>query len=144
LQLVFGHDARVAHWVAEQLGLVILPPYVAIGGTRDGRTLCAGAVFNQWNGSNLEITLYGPGCLNRGAIRAIYHYAFMQVGARRLSATTRRSNKRMQRMLPRLGFEFEGVGKRFFGPRREDDAMRFVLLPERAGRWMEVRHSSGS
>jgi RimJ/RimL family protein N-acetyltransferase len=68
----------------------------------------------------------------------IYHYAFLQVGARRLSATTRCSNKRMQRMLPRLGFECEGVGKRFFGPRHEDDAMRFVLLPERAGSWAEA------
>ena len=136
MQLVFGRDVEVAQWVARRLDLVIVPPYAAIGATRDGRTLCAGAVFNQWNGANLEVTLYGPGCLSRGAIRAVCHYAFSQVGARRLSAVTRRSNKAMQRLLPRLGFRFEGVARRYFGPYRRDDALRFVLFPDAADRWM--------
>jgi hypothetical protein len=65
------------------------------------------------------------------------------MGARRLAATTRRSNKSMQRLLPRLGFEFEGVARRFFGPRRGDDGLRFVLFPEQAGKWLRQAAVAG-
>lgn len=136
MQLIFGQDALVADWVGVNLGLTIVPPYTAIGGTLDGTSLAIGAVFNQWNGSNLEITLYGPGGLTRGSIRAIYHYVFVQLGAERLSATTRRSNKLMCKKLHKLNFQFEGVSKRFFGPTPQDDAFRFVLFPTSAQRWM--------
>jgi hypothetical protein len=137
VHLVFGQDELVANWVGINLGLTIHKPYTAIGGTTDGQSLAIGAVFNQWNGSNIEITLYGPGALRRGAIRGIYHYVFVQLGAQRLSATTRRSNKLMCRKLSKLGFECEGVGKRFFGSTRKDDAVRFVLFPHAAERWMK-------
>jgi hypothetical protein len=136
VNLVFNRDRDVAEWVTDKIGLVISPPYTAIGATMDGRSLCAGAVFNQWNGSSLEITLYGPGCLTRGNVSGIYHYVFVQCGAQRLSATTKRSNRRMCRLLPRLGFEFEGISKRFFGPHKQDDAMRYALFPEQALKWI--------
>jgi hypothetical protein len=136
LRLVFGADDLVASYVGANLQQIMVPPYTAIGGTVDGETLCIGAVFNQWNGSNLDISLYGPGALRRGAIRAVYHYAFEQTGAQRLTAITRRSNKTMQRLLPRFGFQFEGTSKRFFGPSKADDGLRFVLFPEQARKWM--------
>jgi hypothetical protein len=137
VRLVFGEDELVANWVGVNLGLTIVPPYTAIGGTLDGQSLVIGAVFNKWNGSNIEITLYGPGALRRGAIRAIYHYTFAQLGAQRVSATTRRSNKLMCRKLHKLSFEFEGVAKRFYGPTRKDDGLRFVLFPAAAERWIK-------
>lgn len=134
--LVFGQDELVAQYVFGNLGLPLVPPYTAIGGTRDGQTLCIGAVFNQFNGSNIEINLYGPGALTRGAIRSVYHYAFEQLGVNRVSAKTRRSNKTMQRLLPRFGFKFEGISERYFGPEKADDAIRFVLFPDDARKWI--------
>jgi hypothetical protein len=136
LILVFGQDELVAQYVLGNLGLPLVPPYTAIGGTRDGQTLCIGAVFNQYNGSNIEITLYGPGALTRGAIRGVYHYAFDQLRVNRVSAKTRRSNKNMQRLLPRFGFKFEGISARYFGPEKADDAIRFVLFPDDARKWI--------
>ncbi len=137
MQLIFGQDDLVANWVFTNLELPVSPPYVAIGGTTDDKTLSIGVVFNQWNGSNAEITLFGPGALRRGCIRAIYHYAFVQVGFHRLTATTRRSNKKMLRLLPRFGFNFEGISKQWFGPHKADDGMRFALFPENAQKWMK-------
>jgi predicted nucleic acid-binding Zn ribbon protein len=136
VRLVFGQDEQVAAWVCENLGVTISPPFTAIGATRDGFTYCIGAVFNRWNGSDLEITLYGPGGLTRGNLRGIYHYVFVQCGANRLSAVTPRSNANMRKLLPRLGFEFEGTSKRYFGTSRKDDGMRYVLFPENALKWM--------
>lgn len=138
MNLVFGEDRLVADWVGINLGLEIVPPYTAIGGTTDGDALCIGAVFNNWNKSNLDITLYGPGAIRRTAIRAIYHYVFNQLGAQRLTALTRRSNTLMRKKLHKLSFKYEGISERYFGPHRSDDAIRFVLFPQNAERWMKV------
>ena len=132
IQLVFGQDELVANWVSAKTRALIAPPYVAIGATRDGKTLCTGAVFNCWNGHNIDISLASENGITRGAIRAIYSYAFDQIRAGRVSAKTRRSNKTMRNMLPRFGFRFEGVSQRYFGPTKADDAFLFVLLPENA------------
>lgn len=136
MKLVFGRDDLVAQWVSENLKLPMIPPYVAIGGTRDGKTLCIGVVFNLYNHSNINITLYGPGGLTRGNIRSIYHYAFEQLKVNRVTAMTRRSNKNMQRLLPRLGFKFEGTSACYFGSEKSDDAIRFVLFQDDARKWI--------
>lgn len=134
--LVFGHDELVARWMSEKIGITFCPPFVAIGATQDGESLCAGALFNNWNGVNADISLAAD-TLSRGAIRDVYGYAFGQLGAFRLTALTRRSNKKMRGILPRLGFRDEGVSARYFGPRRGDDAFRFVLFREDAQKWMK-------
>ncbi len=134
--LVFNQHDTVACWVSEKIGTLISPPYVAIGATKDGHSLCGGAVFNDWNGHNIEITLASDGCLTRGTIRAVYHYLFNQSKAGRVSAHTRRSNKAMREMFPRFGFEFEGVARRYYGPAKADDAFLFVLFPENARKFL--------
>jgi RimJ/RimL family protein N-acetyltransferase len=139
LNLVFGRDAEVAEWVAQRVGYKIWPPYVAIGATKDGQTYCSGVVFNNWNGANIEITLASDNGLSRGAIRGIYYYLFSEVAAVRVTAHTRRSNKRMRKILPRLGFQYEGLAKRFYGLNKADDAFVFVLFPENASKYHERR-----
>lgn len=134
--LILGCDEMVAAWVGEKLGTKFIPPYTTIGATKDGNDLCAGAVFNDYTGSNLEITLVSDGGLTRGNIRAVFSYAFDQVKVNRLSAKTKRSNKAMRRMLPRFGFKFEGISAQYFGPTRADDAIRFVLFHEDARKWL--------
>jgi hypothetical protein len=122
--------------MSEKIGIVFIPPFVAIGATMDGQTLCAGALFNNWNGFNMDISLAAD-VLARGAIRGVYEYAFNHAGALRLTAITRRSNKRMRDILPRLGFKHEGVSFRYFGARRGDDAFRFALFRDDAQKWMK-------
>jgi RimJ/RimL family protein N-acetyltransferase len=134
MQLVFGQHDLVADWVSEKIGALIAKPYVAIGAMRDGK-LCAGWVFNHWNGHNIEIS-WASEFLTRGMIRAVHHYVFVQSGAGRVSALTRRSNKTMREMFPRFGFEFEGVQRRYYGPNKADDAFLFVLFPENARKFL--------
>lgn len=135
MRLIFGQDQLVSEWVGARLGETICPPYTAIGATKDGQELCAGAVFNNYNGSNIEITLYAPHCMTRGGIRAIHDYLFRQISANRVTAHARRSNKRARKNLERFGFQFEGVQKRFYGPAKADDAFLYALFPEQASKW---------
>jgi RimJ/RimL family protein N-acetyltransferase len=63
-------------------------------------------------------------------------YAFVQLGCCRLTARTRRSNKPMRRMLPKMGFMYEGTMRRFYGPTRADDAFCYGMYPANAIRWL--------
>lgn len=134
MQLVYGQDNAVALWVARQLQLSIHPPYVAIGVVADDGRELGGMVFNDWNGANMEVTVYGPRALNRMTLRAAFNYVFNEAKAIRLTARTKRNNKRMRKLLLRIGFEYEGTMKDYFG--RSDDAMLFRLTPQAAAKWM--------
>ena len=135
MQLVFGHDAAVAAFAAEKLGISINPPFVAIG-VADETGLKGAAVYANWTGWNVEIMFYGPGCLTRPVIRALFWgYPFNDLNVGRLTAATRRSNKVTRGLLPRLGFTEEACLSRFYGPRKGDDAIIYRMTREQAERW---------
>lgn len=139
MRLILGHDDLVAQWASRRLGTIIVPPYVCFGVLDDLDEMCGAIVFNSYTGPNIEMTIYGPGCINRRFIRAALDYAFNQAKALRLSVHTARRNKPMYRILRRFGFHYEGILKRFYGPTRHDDAYSFVLFPEDAVRWMRTK-----
>jgi hypothetical protein len=135
IEPIFGHDQAVAEWAGQNLGAAVCPPFVAIGFAKEGR-LAGACIFNGWNGANIDITIYGPGCLARSSIRTAYRYCFNQIGAQRITARTRRSNRVMRELLPRLGFTQEFVMIKYYGPMRADDAFVYRLTRFNAQRWM--------
>lgn len=136
MRLVVDEDPRVAEWAQDRLGPLLFTAFRAFGVEGSGGALCGAMLFHDYNGSNIEITIYGPGCINRRFIRYAFDYAFRVNRAARLTARTRRSNARMRKMLPKLGFIYEGTSKQYFGPNRGDDALNYALFPPAAARWM--------
>lgn len=130
-------DPAVGEWAAVQLKRPIIQPFTAVGYVLNGEIRGA-AIFNGWNGANLDITIVGPGCLTRENIRYVYRYAFLKAKAQRLTARTSRRHKAMKDLLPRLGFRFESVAKLYYP---KEDALVFRLLPEDARKWMEDGHA---
>jgi hypothetical protein len=135
MRLLFGHDEAVAGFVGQGLGIVIHPPFTAIGIVSDDG-LSGGMVFNNFNGSNIDLTVYTVRPATRGVIRAAAHYVFIQLGCNRISATTRRSNKRACKAIVKLGFTYEATRKQWFGPNRADDGIAYVMTREQAGKWL--------
>lgn len=136
MNLVVDADALVAEWAQDRLGPLLFTSYRAFGVADGGGSLRGAMLFHDYNGSNIEITIYGPGCINRRFIRYAFDYAFRVNGASRLTARTRRGNARMRKLLPKLGFVYEGTSKQYFGPNRGDDALNYALFPPAAARWM--------
>lgn len=136
MRLVFDCPELVAQWVYGQLGVEVPPVYTAFGATKDDKSLCAGAVFTDFTGSNIEVTLVAPGAFNRMLISAVCRYAFLQMKVTRLSAKTKRSNTRMRKIMPRMGWKFEGISEKYYGPTKADDALRFVAFEEQARKWI--------
>lgn len=115
--LLFGHDEAVAQWVAKQAHSKLpCPPFTAFGFVDETGRLTGGAVFTGYNGDSVELSLAGRSMATRSGWAAITNYVFDQLGCQRLQMHTRRSNKRVLRMLSgRLGVRYEGVARRYFG-----------------------------
>lgn len=138
MRLVLGDDATVASWTEARLGIRLIPPFVAFGIVDDEGVLCGSIVFNGYNGSNIEASVFGTACAQRRFLRAVMHYVFVQLKCLRLTCRTKRSNKTVSRQLTRLGFKYEGTLKNYFGPDRGDDAILYALFPKDAARWIEA------
>lgn len=139
MKLLFGQNEDVGQIVGDALGVIFHGPYEAIGFLDNAGYVRGGAIFNNYNGSNIEVTVYAPNMATRGMIRAVMHYVFVQLKCNRLTAKTRRSNKTAQKMLPRMGFSFETTLKQWYGADRKDDAVQYVLTRDDAlGKWLNV------
>lgn len=134
---IFGHDEPVALWAGAQLGVTFQQPYRAMGVLDRAGQLCGATIFNDhYLGGNIEFTHVGPRTLTREVQKAIISFAFVNCGAARLTARTARRNAVVRRLLPKAGFAFEGVQKRYYGPEKGDDAIVYVLFRENAGKWL--------
>lgn len=139
MRLVGGDGEMVIKFVETALGKEITRPAVAFGIIDDKDILIGGAVFNDYTGNNIEMTLHCRGLWARpNVLQSIAHYVYEVNGCERLTARTRRGNIAVRKLLPKAGFSFEGTQKRYFGKSKEDDALLFVLFRDKAEKWMKT------
>lgn len=132
----------IAGWYGAQVGQPVRMPYVAIARiSGEGRFICA-VLLDGYNGANIDLHITGRP--TRDVVDFVFGYAFRHLKCTRVSARPPRWNARARKDAMRMGFEFEGVEKRFFGTRRADDAIVYRLDPSAAERWMrnESQHAS--
>lgn len=137
LTLIGGQDEQVAEWAGRVLEKTFVRPFSAFGIAEADGTMRGAAIFNDYypNG-NIEMTYIGRGTVQRHVLRELAVYAFDRCKALRVTCKTKRGNIIARRLLPRLGFAFEGTQKRYFGPAREDDSLCFVLTRDKAVKWL--------
>jgi len=139
VRLIVDQPEIVAQFVASGLQRTFHPPYTALGWVLERGeqwTLVGGVVFNDYNGHNIEATIYWKGPMTKQPITETLRYVFEQCKCGRLTAKTRRGNKKMRMILPRLGFQIEGELKRFFGPGKSNNALVFRMEPSAAEKWL--------
>lgn len=105
----------VAQFVSQRLGVALCPPYTAMGLVLDD-LLVGGAIFNQFEGFDVHVSLAGSRW-TRGFARAVGEYAFGQLGCLRMTATTEQPE--VVDYAIRLGGEVEGRLRNHFGPGRD-------------------------
>lgn len=128
---------RIAGWFGRFVGKPQFGPYAALGCLK-GDDLCNAAMFNDYNGANIE--LHMAGTITRPLLRGGLRYAFRGLNVQRITAKPYRSNEALIDILLRLGFvpEFgeveHSVMQRYYGP--NDDAVLFRLDRHAAEKWM--------
>lgn len=132
--MLYGFDQAVARWAGERLRVADWGPCRAIGIVRGG-DLVAGVVYSQYRHPNIEVSIAtsARSWATPGAIRAIMRYPFVQLGCKRLTATTEATNQRARAFLCRLGFRQEGLHPDALPT---GDAVTYGLLARDAARWI--------
>ena len=134
-------NKHIAEGVGRKLGVRIFPPYFAIGFATDDKRPMAAAVFNEFNGSNIELTIWAEkGKITKGIIQTIANYVFNQLKCRRLTVRTKKRNKAVLKLALRCGFTYEHVVSRYF---TDDDAVVFRMYPEDC-RFLKERNASAA
>lgn len=112
MRLSFERETVIA-WANERLSPRTNPETSAAIGIVDPGTgrLIAAAVFHNFKGHDVEIGFCAdsPRWAQRGIIRAIFHYVFVQLGCARLTTITAEDNHRARKLDEGLGFKLEGV-----------------------------------
>jgi RimJ/RimL family protein N-acetyltransferase len=137
LRLILGQDEIIAEFVGFGLKRKFTPPYVAMGWIKENGQhwrLVGGAVFNDYNGANIEVSIFGSEGFTRQSLRQVYRYVFVQCKCLRLTARTERRNVHMQDILARLGFVVEGELKNYWGPTEGQSVIMYRLDLETAKR----------
>jgi hypothetical protein len=119
-------NEAIAGFIEQKLQIKLCPPYTAFGfASDDNRPMCA-ALFNDFSGANIEMTIYAePGGISRQVLRYLANYVFVKNGCRRLTVRTKKRNKRVLQLAPRYGFKYECIAKNYFA---DDDAVVFRML----------------
>lgn len=133
--IIYGPAPLLAHWAGERIGVSDWGPCKCIGVMRRGE-IVAVAVYNQWRHPNIEGSFVSttPRWATPDAVRAMLRYPFVQLGCKRITATTEATNQRMRAFLCRLGFREEGVHPDALPT---GDAVTLGLLRKDASRWIE-------
>jgi RimJ/RimL family protein N-acetyltransferase len=131
--LIVVDGEEIGSYVGSRLGVTIFPPFKAIGFLADDKRPLAAFVFNEFNQSNMEITVVAePGGITRQVIRYVANYAFNTSKCRRLTVRTKKRNKHILQLAPRYGFKYECIAKHFYP---DDDAVVFRMLKSDC-RWL--------
>lgn len=139
MNLVFGHDQLVAEWAQKKLGYEIPDQLCAVGVIKSDGSLCGAAVFHNFNRSNVDISFFGPRAVTKGVVVGIMEFVFRQFEISRVTGMTQRAHRRVVKGLPKVGFKFEGVARRYYGDRKRLDGIMFGLTRQDAMAFLERR-----
>ena len=108
-------DERVARFVGERVGRVIVPPFTVMGIERNGE-IVAGVIFNHYEVTDVHVTIAGHGW-TRGFLAEVGHYVFGALRCERITVVTEQPE--VVRIAERLGGEIEGLMRSHFGQGRD-------------------------
>ncbi len=106
-----SYNESIRDWVSRELGQEKLggDKFAALGIMSDGE-LIGGAIYHQFTGNMIEISLasISPAWCSRKTLKAIFSYPFEQMGVTRMNAFCDKKNKKIRKIMERIGFKQEG------------------------------------
>jgi RimJ/RimL family protein N-acetyltransferase len=125
--ILLDQDHMVAHWTWQTWQLTPMPVNWAMGLVRDGY-LVGSALFQWYNGNNIELNYYGPGTATVGVAKVLARVALKRFNVQRVTLRTENTNLAIIRGMMKFGFRLEGMERRFYG--RDRHAVRLVMFRE--------------
>jgi len=121
---IVRNDPTAAFILGRRLGITLAAPFwgwVLVSGDE----IVGAFVFNNYSGSNLELSLAISGPVGIGVARSIARLAFVEFSARRITVHTKTENSAAIHAAQAIGFRSEGTARHYF---EDADAARFALF----------------
>ena len=135
--LVCGRDDELAAWAEEHFPdcAPLSRPLTAIGVSAIDGEIMGVAIFHNYRQNDIEITFITatPKWATPGNVRGILNYPFVQLGVKRMTAITMKSNKKARKLLTGLGFVLEGVHP--YAARDLTPSCTYGLYSQNAEKW---------
>lgn len=131
-----GIGKSCAQWYSQKKKIPFSAPYGTIAFLTDEGDI-AGVVFlNNYNDYNVELHIDAPRCITKQNIKIIYNHIFNELKVGRVTAMPHRKNKKLLRLLNRLGFVYQTTLTRWYGAKKGDDAIVYKFEKENASKWI--------
>ena len=127
IAILLNQDAWVANWTWQNWQLVPMPVNFAMGFIKEGNII-GSALFQWYNGNNIELNYYGPSTPTLGIARALARVALVKFNVQRVTIRTETVNRPIIRGMMKFGFRLEGSERHFYGKDRH--AVRLVMFRE--------------
>lgn len=122
-------DRSVAEWV-----LLHFPEfngrynvYKAVAFLDEQERICGALIMTDYKGFDADLSIYAPGVAwDRTTLKALFDWAFNQLGLSRLTVRIEKKNKVSRRFVERIGWRLEGVIRKGYDGKR--DACIYGLL----------------
>jgi len=126
-----SRDREIGTWIAEKVDVEYDEGNVCFGVEQDSK-LIGGAMFNDYNGSNicLHQRMDSPYGMTKQLLRAVFEYAFVYLKVRRVTGVVLGKNQKAIDLNKKLGFEVEGVLRKYFLDDEGGDVVHMVMWPE--------------
>jgi hypothetical protein len=110
--VLYGLDAEMARWVFDRVPHATTPPEACTAmGVMVSGELAAGVAWHSHTGLDVQVAVAAenPRWARKATLGKLFAYPFVQLGCRRITASTGADNHRTQRFLTGLGFVLEGT-----------------------------------
>lgn len=126
--LSYISNPQLADWAWRTYGRMPMPVDAAVGVTKDEKIVGV-ALFQNYNGYNVEFSYYGADTLRPGVVRVLARFVLAKFNPARVTISTAQSNKRILRFLSGIGASYEGLMKNYYGrgDGKASTAVRFCL-----------------
>jgi hypothetical protein len=142
--LLFGQDEVVARWAFTTHNFFPMQADMAIGIIAPPGHLVGAAIYQNFNGYNVDLAYYGHNTLTVGIIRTLARTTLAKFNPSRVTFLTSKKNRNIIRWLPKIGCKLEGVARCYYGSadNTRNTAMRFVLYRDALERLAGTRKVS--
>src|ERR1700689_4708079 len=101
--LVIGEDSIVAQWAFSTFNFYPTPFNRALGIVNNDRIVVGAILLQNYNGTNIELSYYGPRTLSVGIARAIARLVMGEFNVSRVTVVTSKRNRRLMQSLSKFG-----------------------------------------
>lgn len=134
MRLVTGYDADIRRWLAQNYNAYAHQEPCVLLGIVNGNTLVGAFVITWHCDTTAELGVYGT--VSPDTVKNMFRYVFGPCRIHRLEVRTPKKNKTVRRAAPKMGFQFEGSARDYYGP--GSSALVFAMTSDQC-RWLK-RH----